>query len=110
MCPPKLALRAASAEPDEHSALLELMSPKVLSLEELISLASDGSQVLDRLPRAAVVSRASYLESLTARCGGGCSSGIDECGRPRGPTASCRACAQCRLDSVGRLRAGSICL
>jgi hypothetical protein len=37
--------------PNEQSAPLELMSSKVLSVEELISVESEGSRVLDRLSR-----------------------------------------------------------
>jgi hypothetical protein len=37
---------------DERSAPEELMIPKILSVEELMSLASEGSRVLERLSRA----------------------------------------------------------
>jgi hypothetical protein len=48
-CQPETGRRVASAGRDERSALLELMIPKVLSVEEPISLGSEGSLVLERL-------------------------------------------------------------
>jgi hypothetical protein len=46
----------------ELRTVLELMIPKVLSVEELISAASEGSHVLERLVSICRGSRVSYLE------------------------------------------------
>jgi hypothetical protein len=55
-------IRVPFCWPNEQSAPLELMIPKVLSVGELISLPSDGSPVLERSSGAyAMVSSGSYL-------------------------------------------------